>query len=159
MLTKAIKYVDFNGNEKTKNFYFHLSKTEIAEMDLVERAGLEGIIKQMINTDDRAAILNMFKGIVLKSYGVPSADGERFEKSEELRHAFEQHPAYDILFMELISSEKAMADFINSIVPSDVAENAKNNKKTINDLMGYEVIPEKKDTEPANVVPMDPNKK
>ena len=57
MLTKTIKYKDFNGQEKVKNFYFNLSKSELAEMDLVEKAGIEQTIKKMINEDDRENIV------------------------------------------------------------------------------------------------------
>lgn len=151
MLTKTIKYKDFNGQDKVKNFYFNLSKSELAEMDLVEKAGIEQTIKKMINEDDRENIVKLFKKLVLRAYGVKSADGERFEKSDELRAAFEQHPAYDVLFMELISSEKAMSDFINAVVPSEVSEAAAKNKKSIDEIMGYDSVlgdnEEKKDVE------------
>lgn len=153
MLTKTIKYTDFNGQNKVKNFDFHLSKAELAEMDLVEKAGIEQTIKKMINEDDRENIVKLFKGLVLKSYGVRSADGERFEKSDAIREAFEQHPAYDILFMELISSEKAMSDFINAVVPSEVSEAAAKNKKTIDEIMGYDSVT--KSEESADVVPFE----
>ena len=147
MLTKAITYTDFNGNKKTKNFYFNLTKTELAKMELTNKAGMEETIKQMINEDDREKIIALFEGIVLGAVGEKSADGERFEKSDEIRAAFQQHPAYDILFMELISSSKAMSDFINAVIPADVSENAKNNKRNLNDVMGYEVIPEQTEAE------------
>lgn len=142
MLTKAITYTDYNGNKKTKNFYFNLTKTELAKMELLNKAGMEETIKQMINEDDREKIVSLFESLVLGAVGEKSADGERFEKSDEIRAAFQQHPAYDVLFMELISNSKSMADFINAIVPAEVSEGAKNNKRTINDVMGYEVIPE-----------------
>ncbi len=145
MLTKTITYTDYNGNKKTKNFYFNLTKTELAKMELTNKAGMEETIKQMINEDDREKIINLFESLVLGAVGEKSADGERFEKSEEITNAFKQHPAYDILFMELISSSKAMADFINAVVPAEVSEASKNNKRTINDVMGYEVIPESED--------------
>ena len=29
MLTKAITYENYNGEKKTKNFYFHLTKMEL----------------------------------------------------------------------------------------------------------------------------------
>ena len=144
MLTKAITYTDFNGNRKTKNFYFNLTKTELAKMELTNKAGMEETIKQMINEDDREKIVDLFESLVLGAVGEKSADGERFEKSDEIRAAFQQHPAYDILFMELISSSKAMADFINAIIPADVSENASKNKRSLNDVMGYEVLPEEK---------------
>lgn len=139
MLTKAIKYVDYNGNEKTKNFYFNLTKSEITEMELSERAGLEGLIKQIINTDDRKGIIDLFKRIVLSAVGEKSADGERFEKSDEIRAAFEQHPAWDILFMDLIANEKSMADFINAIIPQEIASEAqKQPRRSVDEIMGYD---------------------
>ena len=144
MLTKAITYTDYNGNKKTKNFYFNLTRTELAKMELTNKAGMEETIKQMINEDDREKIINLFETLVLGSVGEKSADGERFEKSDKIRQDFVNHPAYDILFMELISDSKSMSDFINAILPSDLAEATKSNTKTINDIMGYEVVPDDK---------------
>ena len=149
MLTKAITYVDYNGNKKTKNFYFNLTRTELAKMELTNKAGMLETIKQMVNEDDREKIINLFETIVLGAYGEKSADGEEFLKSPEIVAKFTAHPAYDVLFMELISSDKSMSDFINAVVPADIAESAKDNKKSINDVMGYEVIPQN------NIIPIN----
>lgn len=152
MLIKAITYTDYNGNKKTKNFYFNLTKTELAKMELTNKAGMIETIKAMVNEDDREKIINLFESIVLGAIGEKSADGEYFIKNEQIIENFKSHPAYDILFMELISSEKAMADFVNAVVPTDVADGSKKaGAKSLNDLMGYEVIPE--DT---NVTPITP---
>lgn len=147
MLTKAITYVDYNGNKKTKNFYFNLTKTELAKMELLNKAGMEETIKAMINEDDREKIIGLFESIVLGAVGEKSADGEHFVKSDQIRQDFVNHPAYDVLFMELISDSKSMANFINAVVPVDIADSAKNSKKNINLMMGYEVVPE---DNPAN---------
>lgn len=142
MLTKAITYTNYNGEKKTKNFYFNLTRTELTKMELMEKAGLEETIKQMINTDDRAKILELFDAIVLGSVGEKSADGEEFLKSDEIRERFKSHPAYDELFMELLNTD-AMADFISKVIPQDLAAEAKKNpQKNINDIMGYEIVPE-----------------
>ena len=47
MLTKAITYTNYNGEKRTKNFYFNLTATELAKMEIVEKAGLEETIKQI----------------------------------------------------------------------------------------------------------------
>lgn len=152
MLTKAITYTDYNGNKKTKNFYFNLTKTELAKMELTNKAGMLETIKAMINEDDRQKIIDLFESLVIGAIGEKSADGEYFIKNEQIVENFKNHPAYDVLFMELISSEKAMADFINAIVPTDVADGVKKGSaKSLNDLMGYEVIPEN-----TNVTPITP---
>lgn len=142
MLTKAITYTDYNGNKKTKNFYFNLTKTELAKMELTNKAGMEETIKAMINEDDREKIIGLFESIVLGAVGEKSADGEHFVKNDQIRENFVNHPAYDILFMELISDSKSMANFINAVVPTDISDGVKNSKKSLNDMMGYEVVPE-----------------
>ena len=144
MLTKAITYTNYNGEKRTKNFYFNLTATELAKMEIVEKAGLEETIKQMINEDDRAKILQLFDSIVLGAVGEKSADGETFVKNDKIREDFKNHPAYDTLFMELLNSD-AMADFISKIIPQNIAEEMKKSpNKNINEIMGYEVIPENK---------------
>lgn len=144
MLTKAITYTNYNGEKRTKNFYFNLTATELAKMEIVEKAGLEETIKQMINEDDRAKILELFDSIVLGSVGEKSADGETFVKNDKIREDFKNHPAYDVLFMELLNSD-AMADFIQKVIPQNIsAEMKKNPNKNLNEIMGYEVVPEDK---------------
>ena len=141
MYTKTITYENYNGEKRTKNFYFNLTRTELAKMELTNKAGMEATIKQMVNEDDRAKIIELFEKIVLGAYGEKSSDGEEFLKSPEIVAKFVAHPAYDVLFMELISSDKAMADFINAIIPQDLAGQVKENKKSLNDIMGYDVVP------------------
>ncbi len=141
MLTKTITYTNYNGEKRTKNFYFNLTRTELAKMELTSKAGMEATIKQMVNEDDRAKIIELFEKIVLGAYGEKSSDGEEFLKSQEITDRFVAHPAYDVLFMELISSDKAMSDFINAVIPNDLAAEVEKNKKSLNDIMGYEVVP------------------
>ena len=143
MLTKTITYEDYNGNKKTKNFYFHLTKTEIAKMQLVENGGLRAKIKKMVESDNNREIYSYFEDFVLSCYGEKSADGEEFLKSPEIRQRFQCHPAYDKLMMEFIDGgDKAMADFINAVVPKEVADGiAKADPNELNKLVGYEVIP------------------
>lgn len=122
MLVKAIKYTDYNGETKTKNFYFNLTKTEITRLQL-GNGNLKETLKKMVNESDNKKILEFFESIVLGAYGEKSADGEEFIKSDEIRQKFQCHPAYDELFMQLISGgEQAMAEFINAILPRDFAE-------------------------------------
>ena len=117
MLKKTITYTDYNGNERTEDFYFNLTKAELSEMELSVNGGMTELIQQIINTHDNAEIVKIFKKIILASYGEKSTDGKRFIKSDELRTAFEQTEAYSELFMELISDEQKAAVFINGIIP------------------------------------------
>lgn len=117
MLKKHIKYTDYDGNLREEDFYFNLNKAEIAEMEMSTAGGLDKMINQIISEQDGKRIIELFKELVLKSYGKKSADGKRFIKSDELSEEFSQTEAYSDLFMELATDADAAAAFVNGIVP------------------------------------------
>ena len=123
MLKKTINYTDYNGAQRTEDFYFNLTKAEIMEMELSTTGGLAGMIERVVASQDAPAIIKIFKELVLKAYGEKSPDGKRFMKSEELSTAFSQTEAYSILFMELATDSDAAAKFVNGIIPADVDVN------------------------------------
>lgn len=122
MLKKTITYNDYNGAERTEDFYFNLSKAEVTEMELSTTGGLAEMITKIVAAQDAPAIIKVFKDLVLKAYGEKSADGKRFIKSEELATAFSQTEAYSILFMELATDADAASKFVNGIIPADMAK-------------------------------------
>lgn len=124
MLKKTITYTDYNGTERKEDFYFNLTEAEIMEMEMGTTGGLAEMINRIVAAQDAPAILRLFKDLVLKAYGVKSADGKQFIKSDELATAFSQTEAYSILFMELATDADAASKFINGIVPNDVAQRA-----------------------------------
>ena len=118
MLKKTITYNDYNGNERTEDFYFNLTKAEIMEMELGTTGGLAEMLTRIVAAQDAPAIIKVFKDLVLKAYGEKSPDGKRFIKSEELSTAFSQTEAYSQLFMELATDADEAAKFVNGIVPA-----------------------------------------
>lgn len=129
MLKKLIKYVDYDGRERSENFYFYMSKAELMEMELGTVGGMQNLIQLIIDKQDIPKIMEAFKTIILKAYGEKSPDGRRFIKSPELSEAFSQTEAYSNLYMELITDADAAAMFINGIVPEDVAAAANKVRK------------------------------
>ena len=117
MIKKTITYTDYNGRERTEDFYFNLTEAEISEMEYGVTGGLSGMLTKIINADDMPRIIEVFKNLILKSYGEKSDDGKRFIKSEELSTAFSQTEAYSKLFMELGNNDEAASEFINGIMP------------------------------------------
>jgi len=128
MLKKTITYVDYDGTTRTEDFYFNLSKAELAEMEMTYNGGFEKTVKAIIDEQDSKRLVEMFKDIILKSYGKKSVDGKRFIKSQELRDEFVQNEAYSVLFMELATDANAAADFINGITPVVAPPEVKNVK-------------------------------
>lgn len=128
MLKKTITYTDYNGLERTEDFYFNLSKAEIMEMELSTSGGFSATVNKIIAAKDVTELFGLFKGVILKAYGEKSPDGKRFIKSEELSTAFAQTEAYSILFMELSMDANAAADFMNGIIPADISKQLSENE-------------------------------
>lgn len=126
MLKKTIKYVDFNDEERVEDFYFNLTKAELTEMNFSEEGGLQNVLRQIMNTRSYTKIAELFKTIILKSYGEKSPDGKRFIKTDEngrpLSKNFEETQAYSELYMELASNDEAATAFIIGIIPKDIRE-------------------------------------
>ena len=125
MIKKTIKYTDFNGIEREEDYYFNLTKAEIAEMELSVDGGLAEKVKKIVAAKDMPTLVKIFKDLVLRSYGVKSDDGRRFIKSEQLRDEFTQTEAYSELFMELSTNADAAVAFVNGIVPKDIESGKK----------------------------------
>lgn len=119
MLKKTITYTDFNGTERTEDFFFNLTEAELVEMEYSDRRGFEEMVKEIINAKDNATIIKLTKQIVLDAYGQKSEDGRRFIKNDTIREEFSQTNAYSKLFMELASDDEAAAKFMEGIVPKN----------------------------------------
>ena len=115
MLKKTITYTDFNGVERTEDFYFNLTKAEIAEMELEVPGGMTTMIERITKTQDTPSLIKVFKELILRSYGKKSDDGRRFIKNKELVEEFKDSEAYSELFMELATNAEAASAFVNGI--------------------------------------------
>lgn len=125
MIKKTITYVDYNGNERTEDHYFNLSKSEIMKMEMSVAGGLAEMIQRVVAAQDQTAIMKIFEDLIHKSYGVKTPDGKGFRKSPADLDAFVATPAYDELFMELATNAEAAANFVNGIIPADMAKQLK----------------------------------
>jgi hypothetical protein len=125
MIKKTITYVDYNGNERTEDHYFNLSKSEIMKMEMSVAGGLAEMIQRVVAAQDQTAIMKIFEDLIHKSYGVKTPDGKGFRKTPADLEAFIATPAYDELFMELATNAEAAANFVNGIIPADMAKQLK----------------------------------
>ena len=124
MLKKTMTYTDYNGVERTEDFFFNLTKAELMEMELGTAGGLAETLQKIVDSKDAPAIIKAFKDIVLRAYGKKSDDGRRFIKTPEISEEFAQTEAYSQIFMELATDADAAAKFVNGIVPADLAQKA-----------------------------------
>lgn len=126
MLKKTIKYTDYNGVERTEDFYFNLNKAEVMEMELSKNGGLSEYIKRITSAEDGPSLTKLFKEIICKSYGEKSLDGKRFIKNEELTDAFVQTEAYSELYMLLAYNAEEAAAFVQGIIPKNMNTQSSN---------------------------------
>ena len=119
MLKKTITYTDYNGHQRTEDFYFNLNKAELVELELSASGGLTVMMDRIIAAEDNPTLFKIFKDLVLKAYGIKSDDGRKFIKNQEVRDDFAQTEAYSVLVMELVSDAEKAAEFFNAIIPQD----------------------------------------
>lgn len=131
MLKKTVTYEDYNGVTQTEDFYFNLTKVECMELEFGFGNGetLSGSIQILVNAGDMATVISTIKKIVLMAYGVKSPDGKRFIKNDTLRTEFEETPAFEQIYWELVTDSEKAAEFISGIVPSAIRDGLGDNPK------------------------------
>ena len=121
MIKKTITYTDYDGNERTEDKYFHMTKRELIKWETESGSGgMEKLIEKIIAEEDRKKLVEMFDDLILRSYGEKSMDGRSFIKSDEIRNEFANSAAYDELFYELLSDTNNATEFVNGLVPQDL---------------------------------------
>lgn len=118
MYKKTLTYTDYNGVEKTEDFYFNLTMAELAEMQNSINGGLDEVLDKITKSKDQVSIVSYFRQLLLKSYGEKTGDG-RFVKNQEVRDRFESTAAYSELFMLFATDDEEASAFINGVIPKN----------------------------------------
>ena len=121
MYKVTLTYEDLNGDQRTEDFYFHLSRSAAIRWENSVDGGLSARMQRIVDSNSKPALMKLFEDVIMKTYGIKTEDGKRFEQSEEISTAFIQSPAYDALFMKLFTEDEYASTFINAIIP-DVSD-------------------------------------
>lgn len=130
MVKKTVTYTDYNGVERTEDAYFNLNELELAEIavelpdelsDPIFDNTNEEEVGEVIQNLGKKEIIEFVKKLMIKSYGVKSEDGRCFIKNEKLVEEFKYSALFSAIVMELLTDDNA-AEFINAIVPANVAD-------------------------------------
>ncbi len=130
MLKRDITYRDLDDQEVTETFYFNLTKTELLDMEVGHgEGGLDEWYRRIVKTQDRKALVEEFKRIILQAYGQRDPEGKRFIKKnpvtgQNLSDDFAQTMAFDQLFFEMATDEQVAADFLLGLLPPEVRAEA-----------------------------------
>lgn len=117
MIKKTITYTDYDDVERTEDFYFNLNKVELAEMEVSIEGGMAKKLERIVQELDKKEIVEMFKDLIMRSYGEKTPDGKKFIKSKQLSDEFSQTEAFVELYLEITNNENAAAAFVNGIIP------------------------------------------
>lgn len=125
MQTIKVKYTNFFGEEVEEQLHFHLSKSELMNMEL-QRTPLSAKIATVNGGDaspmDAYKLLCEFVGA---AYGERSEDGKRFFKEERATKAFLASPAFDALLDKLGEDPKFSNKFLAGLFPDDIMGKAR----------------------------------
>lgn len=125
MYKKTWTYTDYNGITKTEDFYFNLSKVELADMQMSSEGSLDEIIDRITKAQETPLIWKYFKKLMLAAYGEKTSDG-RFVKNDEILAKFQSTVAFSEIAMLFATNDKEASDFVNGILPKEVAEQKSN---------------------------------
>lgn len=138
MFKLPITFIDFDGKEKTKDFYFNLTKGEIAEINFAIPGGLDGFMEKLKDEPEVSDIIEVFKMIITKSYGKRTADNS-FIKSKKISEEFSATDAYSELFLKFIDNED---DFVNKFLEGAITAPAGAIREIIQNSKNVEPIQE-----------------
>ena len=127
MIKETITYTDYNDVERTEDFYFNVTKTELLRMEADKNGAFSTVLEKFVKAKDVSDVLDAVEKFLWKAYGEKTPDGKQFIKSEELSRAFFQSPAYEVLFEKLNSNADFAYNFIMGIVPAELAKQASQN--------------------------------
>lgn len=143
MIKQTVQYEDFEGNTVEKDFWFHLSKADIAELQFAgEDSALATMLEKLGDEDVSAKqALAIFKQIVEHAVGERSEDGVRFVKNDDIRNAFMQTDAYSELLFSMLEDPKKAVSFINNLMPKSIREEIKktHNGKDLSEMSEEEL--------------------
>lgn len=123
MYCRKIKYKDFFENNREDEFYFNLSKSELVKfMHTNGGFTLDQLVKRLTKENNNQELIEIFERLIKLSYGKPSLDGRRFDKTEDIWEDFRATNAYDVLFMELVGDADKASEWLKNVISKDLME-------------------------------------
>ena len=117
MISKTIKFVDYNGVEKERTYWFNMSRADLLDLEMSTEGGWEANLRELIKEQDARKAYKFFEHFINTSYGVRTPDGG-FDKDPKYLREFRNSEAYSELIWSFINNPEEAGDFINGIVAS-----------------------------------------
>lgn len=138
MLKKTITYEDYDGQTRTEDFYFNLTEAELQRYYFEHsNEGMMEYLKSILLAKNTKGMMDFIAEIITISFGVKSEDGKRFVKDPNLTRAFSQTEAYSTLYMELMTKENAIAEFLTGCMPKKALKSEVQKSIKADDVKDY----------------------
>lgn len=116
MIKKTINFVDYNGVAQSKQYYFHLTATDVIKMTAKYGMDLIPYFEKILEEEDHMKIVETFEDLILSAVGIRTKDGANFVKNRQIREDFEYSQAYAELFVELMTNPDSAKEFMTNLV-------------------------------------------
>ena len=124
MIKRTLTYLDYEGEEHTKDFYFSMNQTEFSLLNTRIPGGYEAYLKRIQEDHDEAKLLELLTTFIVESYGERTPDGLGFIKEDsqgrKLGKLFLCTEACDNLITELLEKENDIGTFLTGILPASI---------------------------------------
>lgn len=123
MIKKTYTYEDLYGNTVTEDCYFNLTKREINRLELKVGGKLVDYVQSLVAKGDTETMYSFIEDFVVNAYGIPSEDGRKFLKNEEIRSGFMNSMVIDEVLSDFLNSSESFTDFLVGIAPAGADRN------------------------------------
>ena len=119
MIKKIVTITDpLVATERKIECYFHLTKGELAEMQIATEGGLTEVLQAIVDSKNAHFTVQFFRAIILKAYGEKTEEGE-FWKNNKRTEIFASGEAYSQIICWLLQCEHAeMKKFMEGVMAS-----------------------------------------
>ena len=124
MIKETISYENFDGEKRTEDFYFHISKVDITRLNLKSKTGtFKGDLEELLKDKEHNGeeMLDYIMLFIETAYGKRSADGT-FYKDKDAARAFINSDAAAELVVDLMNSADKLRAFIRGVMPKNASD-------------------------------------
>ena len=127
MICKTLTYLDYEGVEHTKDFYFSLNQTEFALMNNKLPGGFDSYLKRIQEDHNEEKLLDLLTMFIVEGYGIRMSDDDFVKEDEQGRKLglrFKCTEACDNLITELLETENNIGAFLIGMLPRSIQKKA-----------------------------------
>lgn len=127
MIRKTIPYLDYNGTEHVKDFYFSINQTEFAMLNNRFPGGFQAYLKRIEEDHNEEKLLELLILFIVEGYGIRMADDDFIKEDEQGRKLglrFKCSEACDNLITELLEKENNIGAFLLGMLPASIQKKA-----------------------------------